>query len=169
MIERLSDSGGVRYRLTPNRSISWPALVRVWLGLVALTSIVVLGMTLAGAWLVIPFAGLELAAVGAGLWYTARKCSRQEVVAFGASRVILEKGHQHPEQSWDWARPAVRVLLEEKPHPWLRERVCLCCDGEEVPLADFLNPRDSRQLVALLESQGFPVRRRSRDIVGIRF
>ena len=163
MIERLSDSEGMRYRLTPNRSISWPALVRVWLGLVALTSIVVAGMSLAGAWLVIPFAGLELVAVGAGLWYTARQCCRQEVITFGASRVVLEKGYRQPEQRWSWARPAVRVVLNEKPHPWLRERVCLCCDGEEVPLADFLNPRDSRQLVALLESQGFPVRRRARD------
>ncbi|MFL1405553.1 DUF2244 domain-containing protein [Marinobacter sp. M1N3S26] len=169
MIERLSDSDGMRYRLTPNRSISWPALVRVWLGLVLLTSIVVVGMSLAGAWLVIPFAGMELVAVGAGLWYTARKCCRQEVITFGPSRVRLEKGHEHCEQQWDWPRPSVRILLDEKPHPWLRERICLCCNGEEVPLADFLNPRDSRELVTLLESQGFPVRRRSREMVGIHF
>ncbi|WP_328187452.1 DUF2244 domain-containing protein [Marinobacter sp. OP 3.4] len=169
MIERLSDNGGMRYRFTPNRSISWPALVRVWLGLVLLTSIVVVGMSLAGAWLVIPFAGLELVAVGAGLWYTARQCSRQEVITFGPSRVRLEKGHEHREQQWDWARPSVRILLEEKRHPWLRERVCVCCNGEEVPLADFLNPRDSRALVTLLESQGFPVRRRSREMASTHF
>ena len=126
-------------------------------------------MSLASAWLVIPFAGLELIAVGAGLWYTARQCCRQEVITFGASRVLLEKGHERREQHWDWPRSAVRVLLEPQPHPWLRERVCLCCNGEEVPLADFLNPGDSRKLVTLLESQGFPVRRRPSAMAGVWF
>ena len=60
-------------------------------------------------------------------------------------------------------------MLDEKPHPWLRERICLCCEGEEVPLAEFLNPGDSRKLVALLASQGLPVRRRTRDYAGVWF
>ncbi len=169
MIERLSDSGGVRYRLTPNRSISWPALVRVWLGLVALSGSVALGMALAGLWLVIPFAGLELLAVGAGLWYTARKCARQEVITFGPSCIRLEKGHQYREAQWEWSRPSVRVLLDAEPHPWLREHVCLCVRGEEIPLADFLNPRESRELVTVLQSQGLPVSRRAREFAGVWF
>lgn len=169
MIERLSDNAGARYRLTPNRSISWPALVRVWLGLALLTSIVVVGMSLAGAWLVIPFAGLELIAVGVGLWHTARQCCRQEVITFGEKRVLLEKGHQKPERRWNWARSSVYVLLDEKPHPWLREHVVICGNGQEVPVADFLNPRDSRRLVTLLESQGVRVRRRTREYVGVWF
>lgn len=169
MIERLADNDGSRYRLTPNRSISWPALVRVWLGLVAVTGCVVLGWTLAGAWLVIPFAGLELAAVGAGLWYTARKCARQEVVTFGRTHVRLEKGHQQREQLWEWPRPSVSILLAPEPHPWLREQVWVCAGGEQIPLADFLNPGESRELVTLLKSQGLPVRRRTREYAGIWF
>ncbi|WP_143066557.1 DUF2244 domain-containing protein [Marinobacter segnicrescens] len=169
MIERLADNDGIRYRLTPNRSISWPGLVRVWLGLAVVTGCVVIGWTLAGVWLVIPFAGLELTAVGAGLWYTARKCARQEVITFGATEVVLEKGHQRREQQWQWPRTSVTILLDPEPHPWMREQVWLCSRGEEIPLADFLNPRESRELVTVLQSQGLHVTRRAREFVGIWF
>lgn len=169
MIVRLPDEHGMRLLLRPNRSISWRALVRVWLGLVALTSVVVTGMTLIGAWLVIPFAGLELLAVGAGLWYTARKCSRQEVLTIGSDRLHLERGHQTKESEWEAPRQAVRIFLDPKPHLWAPERVWLCCRGEEVPLAEFLNPKDSRELVTVLESQGLRVVRRTPRYVGFGF
>ncbi|SFR61061.1 Uncharacterized membrane protein [Marinobacter daqiaonensis] len=169
MIERLPDKDGMRYSLTPNRSISWPALVRVWLGLVAVTSLVVVFMVLAGAWLVVPFAGLELAAVGAGLWYTARKCCRREVITFGPRVVRVEKGHQCREQEWELPRQSVRVYLEPKPHPFAPERMWLRSLDEEIPLADFLNARDSRELMTLLQSQGLPVTRRTQAAAGLWF
>mgnify|MGYP003677110479 CR=1 FL=1 len=67
MITRLPSEEGIRLLLTPNRSISWRGIVLVWLGLVAVSMLVVVLMVFAGAWLVLPFAGIELTALAVGV------------------------------------------------------------------------------------------------------
>ncbi len=48
------------------------------------------------------------------------------------------------------------------------ERLWLCHRGQEIPLAEFLNPVDARKLRVVLESQGLRVERRSRSEVEVR-
>ncbi|MDX1800905.1 MAG: DUF2244 domain-containing protein, partial [Marinobacter sp.] len=64
MIRHGQHSDGVRLLLSPNCSLSWRDNVRIWIALCALSAIIVTGMVWAGAWLVFPFAGLELGALG---------------------------------------------------------------------------------------------------------
>lgn len=158
MVERLPQSGGTRLRLTPNRSLSWRENVRLWLALCALCLPIAVGMALAGAWLVLPFAGLELAALAAGLYYTARQCQRQEVLEISADDVHLEKGLYRKQAEWTLPRRYTRVHLIESAHPWVTPpKLFLTHRDTEVALAGFLNIDDTRALIDILERHGLPI------------
>lgn len=155
MITRLPSEEGIRLLLTPNRSISWRGIVLVWLGLVCVSLIVVTIMVLAGAWLVLPFAGIELTALAIGLYVAARKCWRQEVLEISTETVTLEKGrYHHRESQLALPRRYARVQLEPAPQEWAAPRLFLSHRNTRVPLGAFLNPADVEELVGLLASHG---------------
>jgi len=163
MVTALTSPGATHLVLTPNRSISWAATVRLWLGLCALSLSIGIGMALAGAWLVLPFTGLELVALGAGLWYVARQGLRKEVVVFQDARLRLEQGLGEKETEWEHPRTAVCAVLEESRHPWDPPRLYLRAAGEDRRLGAFLNRQDLAHLTRLLEDQGLSIQRRQAE------
>ncbi|SEP91152.1 Uncharacterized membrane protein [Solimonas aquatica] len=76
----------------PNASLS---VTQAWLfmGLTALVSMVIgIAMVSQGLWPVLPFAGLELLALGAGLYVSVRRNAYREVIRFGEETVYIEFG-----------------------------------------------------------------------------
>jgi uncharacterized membrane protein len=63
------DTGeGLRVIVRPNRTLSLRGMTVLFAGLTVVVLTIGIGFTLAGAWPVLPFAGLELAVVGAVLY-----------------------------------------------------------------------------------------------------
>lgn len=160
MIRHYRGADGSRLLLTPNRSLSWHGNIRIWLGLCIVSAAIVAGMAWVGAWVIMPFAGLELAAVAAGLYYTARKCQRLEVLRISPDALLLEKGIYRKEAEWNLPRRATRVHLILPRHPWSPPKLFLMHRETEVSLATFLNIDDTQVLIGILESQGVLVERR---------
>ncbi|MEX0606195.1 MAG: DUF2244 domain-containing protein [Marinobacter sp.] len=169
MVEYLPCDAGIRLLLTPNRSLSWQDSVRVWLALCGVSLLIVSLMVWLGAWVVLPFAGLELVAVGAGLYYTARKCRQQEVLEIVGDNLRLEKGRYRKEAEWEMPRRYLRVQIDVPRHPWTPQKFFLTYRGTEVSLANFLNVDDARELLGILESQGLPIERRRQEYTGFWF
>ncbi|PAV25827.1 hypothetical protein CF392_09260 [Tamilnaduibacter salinus] len=161
MVEQLPADTGTRLLLTPNRSLSWHGNVRVWLALVALSMIVVSGMSLAGAWLVLPFAGLELAALAAALYVTARHCQQKEVLTLSADTIRLEKGIDRKDSEWEWPRQTARIDIHTPRHPWTTPKLSLRHHTRDVSLAPFLNHEDVTILIGILEEQGVQLQKRA--------
>lgn len=163
MIEQLpSDDEGKRYLLTPNRSLSWQGNVRVWLALCVLSSIIVIGIGLLGTWMILPFAGLELAAVATGFYYTSRKCQQQEVLVLGPDVIRLEKGTKRKEADWEMPRKYARVWQNEQRHPFTPPKLHLQYRNEEIPLGSFLNMDDTDALLAILQRYGITIQKRKK-------
>lgn len=162
MVEQLSLSQGDGdcFLLTPNRSMSWKGNIRIWLAAFFLSLAISTGMLLAGAWPVLPFAGLELAALAAGFYYTSRKCQKREVLTFSPELIRLEKGLTRKEQEWELPRRYTRVWQDVPRHPWTPPRLHLQFRDEEISLAPFLNLDDTKELVAILEKHGIRVEKR---------
>ncbi|MDG5499538.1 DUF2244 domain-containing protein [Marinobacter sp. BGYM27] len=157
MVQQLPNESGIRLLLAPNRSLSWRGNVRIWLVLCAVSLLISIGMLTAGAWVVLPFAGLEVLAVGAGFYYTARQCQRQEVLTFSDNNLRLEKGVNHIEASWDLPRHYTRLKMTEPRHVWTPRRLFLVCRDLEIPLAPFLNLDDIKALTRILEREGLRI------------
>lgn len=160
MVRQLQHGDDIQVLLTPNRSFSWRGNVTILLSLCALMLVIVVGMIWAGAWVVLPFAGLELLALTAALYCTARKCQRQEVLIITADTLRLEKGIYRKQAQWELPRRYTRVQLTMPRHPWTPPKLHLSHRDTEVPLAPFLNLKDTNKLIETLEQGGFLVERR---------
>ncbi|GGX72334.1 DUF2244 domain-containing protein [Saccharospirillum salsuginis] len=160
MVSIQSTQTGTLMRLTPNRSLSWRGNLRILYSLCGLSALIVTGMILAGAWVVLPFVGLELGALAVGLYYTALCCRQQEVVSLDGDTLTIEKGIYRRQTRWQWPRRYTRAWLEVPRHPWTPPAVYLGHRDEEVPLAPFLNHQDTAELVQALEHAGLTVERR---------
>lgn len=163
MVEKLQHPGGLRLLLTPNRSLSWRGNVRIWLGLVALCALIATGWTLAGAWLVIPFAGLELLALAIGFYLTSRACQRQEVITLAGDTIVVEKGRLKKLAQWTLPRPYTRLSLQAPAHPFAPGKLCLRHRDLRIPLGTFLNTEDTNYLIDTLTARGLTLERVGRD------
>lgn len=159
MIERIQNHNATSLVLTPNRSMSWQGNLILWCGFSMLVVVIVMVLALAGAWVVVPFAGLELLGLLAGLYYTSRKCHRQEVLHINPETVRLEKGLYEKEQEWEMPRQWVRVYLTMPMRGWKPPSLQLVHRDTEVSFASFLNQDDTKDLVAFLESRGIQIER----------
>ena len=108
-IDKASPDNTYRFVLSPNCSISWRELVLFYLFTCVVALAVGLFFTLQGMWLVLPFSGLEMLALGYALYLTSRKVYRQEVITLARDRTRIEKGVQQISQSWEFETPWVRV------------------------------------------------------------
>ncbi|WP_111495181.1 DUF2244 domain-containing protein [Marinobacter bohaiensis] len=168
MVQRLQRSGGTSLLLTPNRSLSWRGNLRVWFALLVVSVLIAGGMAWAGAWLILPFAGLELSALAWAIYTTCRECQRCEVLSIDADTLCLERGRQRKLAEWQLPRRDTRIHLVAARHPWTPPRLFLMHRELEIGLAPFLNMDDTHALVGLLERQGIRVEQRQAD-EGFRF
>ena len=160
MVEQLSCDEGQRYLLTPNRSMSWRGNMRIWAALFVLSGIIVTGMSILGAWVILPFAGLELAALAAGFYLTSRQCQRQEVLALEPGVIRLEKGRRRKESEWEFPRQYARLMQDEPRHPFTPPKLSIQFRDEEVPIGQFLNIEDTDVLIGILERSGIAIQKR---------
>jgi len=161
MIEHLECDNGVRLLLTPNRSLSWRGNVRIWLALFAVSLLISTGMILAGAWVIAPFAGLELIAVAAGIYLTSRACQAREVLAISSDDICLEKGRQTKQWEARFPRRFTRVRVKLPRHPFTPPKLFLVHRDKDVALGPFLNVEDTQILLRILEGRGISLDRQS--------
>lgn len=161
MVEHLESEEGVRLLLTPNQSLSWRGNVRVWALLFTLSLIIATGMALAGAWVVMPFAGIELVALAAGIYYTARSCQLREVLSISPGNLTLERGRRTKEAEWTMPRRYARIRADMPRHPFTPPKLFLCYRGQDIPLGGFLNVEDTQILLRILEGKGVSIDRRA--------
>ncbi|MCC5858797.1 MAG: DUF2244 domain-containing protein [Ectothiorhodospiraceae bacterium] len=124
--------------LRPNVGLYWRTTVRVYVITVIVTLTVALSFTLAGFWPILPFAGVELVALGVALYVTARRGRYREVVRIDERRIEIEKGYRGPEQSWAFDRVWSEVVLEPPAHRWHPSRLVIRCGAGAVELGAFL-------------------------------
>lgn len=166
MVEQLRTKPETHLLLTPNRSLGWRGNVGVLLSLNVLFLVIAAGMFWAGAWVVLPFVGLELAALAVALYVTARKCWRQEVLVITSDTLRLEKGVYRKQDQWELPRRYTRIQLGAPRHPWTPPVLSLKHRDTEVELAPFLNLKDTQVLVGILEKNGLSIEKQYHSPLG---
>ncbi|MCB1791195.1 MAG: DUF2244 domain-containing protein [Gammaproteobacteria bacterium] len=148
-----------RVVIRPNRSLSWRQSM-IFLGAIAVPLLLISAvMATRGFWLILPFAGLELAALYASLYVVSHAARRCEVVSIGESVVTVEKGRERgrcaerggPEQRIEFARGWVRVELSRSTTRWYPQRLWIGASGRRVEIAEFLAEDEKVELAAELQ------------------
>lgn len=134
----------------PNASLSGR---QAW-GVMAFMSAVGFGIAGAfaalGFWPIVPFAGLELAALGAALWVVTRRNRYREVIRFGADTVRVEMGMlgRGCAVRIEWPRTWTRAMLERGPGRHDPSRLWLGCYGQTVEIGRCLTDEERSRLAA---------------------
>ena len=145
-VDKSDPREGLRIVLSPNCSISWRELVMFYIFTCVVALAIGLFFTFQGLWLVLPFSGLEMAALGLCLYLTSRKVYRQEVITLERERTLIEKGVQQVDQSWEFETPWIR-LIDEQSGPRNRHRkLAIGSHGEYVEVGDFLDKSEKDEL-----------------------
>ncbi|MDO8862239.1 DUF2244 domain-containing protein [Haliea sp. E1-2-M8] len=146
MVIHSSDGNTVTIVAKPNQSATWRSNMLVLLALSVPSLGAAIGFALAGAWPILPFAGLELTALGGSLYYVNWKLQYRHVITFAPDAVQIDKGFYLPSQSWSFARDATGLSIEPERHPWDAPGLCLQCAGERISVGEFLNREDGLAL-----------------------
>jgi len=145
--------------LRPNRSLTWRQNVWVFGFFCLVTLAIALPLAAMGFWLVLPFAGLELLAVGTGLYLVTCRCHEREVICIAADSIRIERGRLRPQQRWVLSRTWARVELQDCPRHWYPSRLLIRAHNRTVEIGRFLAEEERHQLARELKARlsGAPV------------
>ena len=150
-INKVNSGESYRFVLSPNCSISWRELVLFYLATCLIALAVGLFFTLQGLWLVLPFSGLEMLALGGGLYLTSRKVYRREVITLDPEHIRIEKGVQRIDQSWEFKTPWIRIIDELPDCRSPRRKLAISMYGESVEVGSFLANSEKEALAFQLK------------------
>ncbi len=143
---------GTKIIMSPDRSLDWEGNKRVIWSLGGLCGGIAIGFTLiAGTWVMLPFAGIEILAFSSALYYVSWKLSYRHIVTIYTDSIVIEKGIYKPKGIWTWVKQDTRLLTEPPKHDWEAQSLTLENNGEEISIGDFLSPRDAEQAIDLFK------------------
>ena len=108
---------------------------------------VAIGFSLMGAWMIFPFAGLEMLGLGIVLYICACRAANCEVISINNERVTVSKGRYQPKESCEFQRTWARVWLRRSGINWYPSQLLIRSHGREVEVGGFLE-EDERQKLA---------------------
>lgn len=163
MVLRDTNNGTTVITLLPNRSASW-AQTRIIL-------FIVCGMTLAigvfwafiGAWLVLPFSGIEAALVAYVLYRVSHLTYQRQVITCSASQVVVQTGGHFPKRSWTLERARTHLSVTDAGHPLDAVGLRLVDANHSIELGGFLNRDDKAEALRALRGAGLQVRSSNTD------
>lgn len=144
------DEAGYRITVRPNCSVSWRGTKRLIVGFAACLAAVSGYFAARGAWLVLPFAGVELAVLAAGFYLSALAGRTREVIEVRGDELRLLRGAGRPREVARLSRHWSRVALVRDPRGWHPSRLVLQCHGRSVEVLTRVVEAEREELAELL-------------------
>ena len=141
-----------RITLTPNKSLSWKSNILFILAISVTCGVIGIAFYIAGAFLILPFAGLEIILGGTCVYLVVQRSYKQEIITLTPEKLKIEKGISKPNQFWEYFRIWAFVVVEKPKHPWYPAHIVITSKGERVPIGDFLTEKEKLDLVDKLRN-----------------
>lgn len=123
--------------IQPNRNLSWNKTKLVFLFLaLCLTAIACYFLSL-GAWLVVPFAGLELLVIGLGLYLQCCHAHQQQLIQIDADTITISNGRE-VEQPTCFPKAWLKIVQTCDPKGWYPSRLFIGAHGEFIEIGKYL-------------------------------
>jgi len=146
--DRYSEDNRTRqFLIQPNCSAGWKATSWFFAFILGVTLIVNGYFVSLGAWLVMPFAVLEMLVLGVALYGFLKQANGRELITISDGELRIERlrwpGHK---QTWDFQAYWVKVILRGNPATWHPSRLLLRSHGQEVLVGECLTETERRRL-----------------------
>ncbi len=128
----------------------WRDVVRFYAGIAIVSMGIAIAFAMQGAWLILPFAGLEMLALGIALYVVARRAASWQEIAIESDEIRVVDHSVKKVKKLSFQRAWVRVLLEEAAITGHPSRLLLGSHGRHVEIGHCLNEEEKRHLVVQL-------------------
>ncbi|MGV3628978.1 MAG: DUF2244 domain-containing protein [Betaproteobacteria bacterium] len=147
------DGAGFTYFRRHASSLNLRLLVFVFGSLAAFSAVIAAGFAMAGAWLIIPFAGVEIAALGAAAYVILRRAGDFERLVFSGDHILVEVRERGLARQFEFHRGWARLVTGETGSVALRShgrtveigRYC-CAEGRRVLAQELRGRLGSKQI-----------------------
>ena len=158
MVKELEPKAGCKKRLllTPNQSMSWAGNVLICMPMFVVSVAIGAFFMVLGAWVIFPFALLEVCLLLGIFYYVNLKLRHQQVVTVADNRVIVEKGGEQLEQKWDFSLGHLTVMIQRQQSAAAVRAESVMISGNRgiVTIGEFLGEEDAERLVCTLKQCG---------------
>ena len=132
----------------PNRAMPWQHIMMIYLLVSGVTISIAFSFFTQGLTLILPFAGLELLALGVVLYISAWRSNIKEVVNITEEKIRIEIGRDVPEKIYELDKAWANIVLERSWNNWYPSRLLLRSHGRQLEIGKFLNEQE-RQCLAI--------------------
>ncbi len=135
-----------RFLIRPNCSLSWRGVVRLYIVMVAVSFSIAIAFALKGAWLILPFAGLEMLVLGAALYVVVRRGSRWQTVSIEGDQVEVVEHDSTNARQQVFQRAWAQVKLEQARIRGYPSRLIIRSHGRAVEIGGYLTDTEKEHL-----------------------
>tara|TARA_R110002110_G_scaffold376446_1_gene586262 strand:- start:12526 stop:13029 length:504 start_codon:yes stop_codon:yes gene_type:complete len=144
--------------LLPNRSASWAQTRFMLIFICGMTLAIGVFWAFAGAWVILPFSGIEAALVAFLMYKVSLSTYQRQVITFSPGKVLIQHGRHFPKRSWHMDRESTFLRLTHPRHPYAPLGIDISDGKQDIELGSFLNKQDKEQALSQLKSAGLFVR-----------
>ena len=123
---------------------------RTWIWLFILLVVVSLSIAirfaLLGYWMILPFALLDMLAVGIMLWLVTRTKSYVEKIVISEGSVEIFHIQRNRDSHWEFPRYFSQIKLEPPAHQWYPSRLLIGCKGQWIEIGGCLTGTEKQSL-----------------------
>ena len=147
------DDAGYRFVVRPNCALSWRTTkYLIWFFAACFAAVGSYFASL-GAWLVLPFAGLELVVVVAGFYLSAIAGHTREVIEIDGPVLRVLRGGRQLNEVASFPANWTRVVLQRDPTGWYPSRLLLRCHESRLEIAAKIVEAEREELARALEDR----------------
>ena len=157
MVELKHQQQPTQIILRPNRSLSWQEAKWVMSIMIFFVMVIALAWSFVGAWLVLPFAGLEVGLFTYLLYRITHWTYLTQVITFHDEEILVETGINKRISRESISKQGLEVHIEKSELNWRTPIFTLQNKGLEIKLGEFLNIDDMKVLKESFETLGFIV------------
>jgi len=154
MLEVTQDNTTAMIRLMPNRSASWYETKWLIAVFAVFISIIAIAWAVVGAWVILPFAGVEVLLLALLMHYVSSLTYQWETVEINTTSVIITSSTR---STRTLRRETTYVDYTNNPDSWLLPKTILYDDEYTVEVGHFLNESDRDLLKQTLTNAGLIV------------
>ena len=147
------DSGDRIFTVYPNCALGWSWMRRLFLFLALCIAGVAVWFASQGAWLVMPFAGLEVMVLAAGIYLNGRWGATREIIALEGADLRIYRGRRELKEVGRLPRHWSRISLLRDPRGWYPSRLLLECHGRRLEVGTFLIEAERLRLAEDLRAE----------------
>jgi len=158
-----SSASDCTLEIRPNRSLTRGGMVVFFLVVCLVTILISLRFVLLGAWVVMPFAFLEMMVLGGGFYAFEKATAYRELITLRGDELLVRREARNGNQAWTFQPYWAQVILQRDNRSWYPSRLFIRSHGNQVEVGSCLTEEEREELYGDLKRSLLHRRRATTD------